>query len=101
MSEMDGRVDSLDSVSLGSPRDHGRLCGVTEIGGVGGAFGGLVCSFSMLNAPGTLGMVRIPGGTALGRASSESLCLNFPLLKVVVCLCVQERGSEKTCLAVS
>ena len=69
MSEMDGRVDSLDSVSLGSPRDHGRLCGVTEIGGVGGAFGGLVCSFSMLNAPGTLGMVRIPGGTALGRAN--------------------------------
>ena len=54
MGEMGGEGASLDSVSLGSWRDRGRSYGVTEVGGVGGAFAGLVCSFSILNAPGTL-----------------------------------------------
>ena len=81
MCEMGGEGGSLDSVSLSSWRDRGRLYGVTEIGGVGGAFAGLVCSFSILNAPGTLGMVIILRGTALGHANSDSLCLIVPLLK--------------------
>ena len=74
MREMDGGVDSLDSVSLGSPRDHGRLCGVTEIGGLGAVFGALAHKIGACKVAGNLHVVRILLGAPSGRTRFGKLC---------------------------